>query len=188
MALTLTPAPVRTTGPSAWWARREEQRRLAEIDRRQAHLAELHGIRSVLAAAGQLIEVGWLQHAWYRYRNEAGRERTITAYSPPRADDEVVAGACLVGALIEAGGGLPAARSQLVQRTLDLTWHTLFTDGRDPVRWCPAPPIRAIHLRDLTAWNDRYGRRRSEVAGLLEESAQTADREIARLRAVGTGK
>jgi hypothetical protein len=42
-----------------------------------------------------------------------------------------VVGACLVGAIIHAGGGLPQLRTQVVQRAMDLTWHTLFKTRRD---------------------------------------------------------
>ena len=107
----------------------------------------------------------------------------LTAYDVDRADREPVSGACLVGGIVHAAGGPRAVRSQLVQRTLDLTWHVLREDERTPVRWCPAPPVRAAHVRDLTRWNDHPRRTVADVRALLERAVHTADLQIAACRA-----
>jgi hypothetical protein len=84
---------------------------------------------------------------------------------------------------VHAAGGPDAATSQLVQRTLDLTWHTLHESARRPVQWCPAPEIRLAHLRDLTRWNDHPRRTSGEVRGLLAAAGVTVDRQVALTRA-----
>ncbi len=96
--------------------------------------------------------------------------------------DHPVTGACLVGAVVQAGGGPEAVRSQPVQRTLDLIWHSLREDAVRPVRWCPGPPVRAIHVLDLTHWNDAPDRTRGEVVELLRSSVAAADDQRERCR------
>jgi hypothetical protein len=90
---------------------------------------------------------------------------------------------CLVGAVVEAAGGPTVVRSQVVQRTLDLTWHALREDPARPVRWCPGPRMRAMNVLELTYWNDAPGRRAHEVTALLQSAAQCADRQAALTRA-----
>ena len=85
----------------------------------------------------------------------AGRTRTVNAPEVRLTRDHPVTGACLVGAVVQAGGGPAAVRSQPVQRALDLIWHSLREDAEQPVRWCPGPPIRTLHVLDLTHWNER---------------------------------
>jgi hypothetical protein len=87
------------------------------------------------------------------------------------AGRQVVA-VCLVGAVIQAAGGVAHAGSQPVRRALDVTWAALYLD---PVRWCPAPAVRLAHVRDLTRWNDRAGRTAAEVSGLLAVAAERAE-------------
>jgi hypothetical protein len=88
--------------------------------------------------------------------------------------DRPVSDACLVGSVIHAAGGPSTVHSQLVQRTLDLTWHALYEDAHEPVRWCPAPPIRVAHVRDLTRWNDHPRRTSEQVVALLHQAQRTA--------------
>lgn len=77
----------------------------------------------------------------------------------------------------------PAAKPQLVQRTLDLTWHALHEDERRPVQWCPAPAIRTAHVRDLTRWNDSHERTAWQVTGLLRSAMRTANAPTELVRA-----
>ena len=77
--------------------------------------------------------------------------------------------------IVHAAGGPSTVHTQLVQRTLDLTWHALYEDAHEPVRWCPAPPVRAAHVRDLTRWNDHPRRTADEVVGLLHTAQHHAD-------------
>jgi hypothetical protein len=81
----------------------------------------------------------------------------------------------LVGAVVRPADAPAAVRSQLVQRTLDLTWHALREDPARPVRWCPGPRMRMLHVRDLTHWNDAPGRTREDVVNLLRAGQDTAD-------------
>jgi hypothetical protein len=179
---TTAPAPA----PAGARARRRERARLARLDRRGAHLAELHHIGLLTRRAVALVESGWVQHAWFAVEDGRGRRLALTAPGASLLADHPVVGGCLVGALVQAGGGLEAVSTQLVQRTLDLTWHTLAGDERQPVRWGPAPAERVRNLRDLTRWNDHPARGRGEVTGLLRSVERAAAREAARVRTSGS--
>lgn len=183
--MTLAPTPVSTTAPApaGFRARRRERARLARLDRRGAHLAELHHIALLTRRAVALVESGWVQHAWFAVEDGRGRRHALTAHGAALLADHPVVGGCLVGALVQAAGGLDAVPTQLLQRALDLTWHTLAGDERAPVRWAPAPAERARHLRDLTRWNDQPARTRGEVTGLLRAVERAAARESGRVRA-----
>jgi hypothetical protein len=161
---------------------RDERRRLARQDVLSARLAELSRIGELLVRAEAIVGEGWVQHAWFRYRDEAGRARLATAHDLHRMADRPVIGACLVGAVVQAGGGPEAAGSQLVARTLDLAWHALREAPGRPVEWCPSPPVRQARVRDLTRWNDARGRRVGQVAGLLEATSGAALVESGRAR------
>jgi hypothetical protein len=166
-----------------WRERMRERRRLAYQDRLAAHLAELHHIRALVAGARTVVRSGWVQDGWFAYRDEQGQQRAVTAQNVQRMEGRPVTGACLVGAIVQAGGGLAAVHSQPVQRALDLTWHTLYGDERERVRWCPAPSVRTAHVRDLTRWNDDPDRSPREVTALLHTVERAAATEIERLRA-----
>lgn len=142
------------------WIR--ERRRLSEADRRGARLAELHHIAALTADAAMAVQRGWSASSWY---GPAGQ-------------------ACLVGAIVRAAGGPRTVRSQLVRRTIDLTWHTLRRDGVAPADYCPAPIILQARIRDLTRWNDTPGRTAAEVVALLAATRTVAVAEAGRLRGV----
>lgn len=166
--------------------RRSERRRLRKLDAASQRLAELHAIQALLGQAIEVLDSGWVQGAWFSV-SERGTARTVTAYDLDLLLDRPVSGACLVGAVVHAGGGPAAVRSQLVQRSLDLVWHALREDATQPVRFCPAPEVRARHVRELTGWNDSSGRTRAEIVGLLETARSTADaqRDLCRVSAPG---
>jgi hypothetical protein len=177
------------TSPSAdrtdvrgWLERRRmqkaERRRLARHDCLAISLLELHDIRALLEETIVLVNVGWIQNAWFAVLDTHGHEHRVTAHETHLANDRPVTGVCLVGGIVYAAGGPAAAHSQLVQRTLDLTWHALSEDVRRPVRWCPAPEIRSAHLRDLTRWNDDPQRTPRQVSALLDAAVEVADRQI----------
>lgn len=166
-------AEVESKARVAKWADRAERRRLARQDRHSARLAELHSIRALVQEARSVISAGWVQHSWFALTSEHGQIRLITAHNVFEVTDQPVSGACLVGAIVHAGGGPVAVHSQLVQRTLDLTWHTLYGDTSSPVRWCPPPAIRMANVRDLTAWNDHPSRSVADVDALLRSAART---------------
>jgi hypothetical protein len=164
-----------------WWERRRQRRRLAAQDGLSAHIAELMRIRELVGAAREVVAAGWVQDAWYVRPDEHGRQHSI-GYLRGNMGGGPVARACLVGAILHANGGVATADTQVVQRTFDLAWHTLNRSDREPVRWCPAPPIRAQQLHDLVTWNDRPGRTGADVEALLIAAERTADREVARSR------
>jgi hypothetical protein len=129
-----------------------------------------------------VIGSGWLQRGWFTVRTAEGL-RAVTAHNLDDAVDQPVVGACLVGSVVQGAGGPAAVRTQLVQRTLDLLWHTLREGPDRPVRWCPDPHTRALRVRDLTRWNDAPTRTRGDVLALLLAAQQTANVERGRYRA-----
>ena len=159
--------------------RRADRRRLARCDAVSARLAELHAIGVVLAEAAALVDHGWVQDGWFSVATPRG-QRLLTAYDVRHTVQQPVTGACLVGAIVHSSA-MPAT-SQLVQRTLDLTWHALRDDSERPAVLCPAPPVRAMRLRDLTRWNDRPGRSQDEVVDLLHRSSDLAGQHTATYR------
>ena len=169
--------------------RRAERRRLLRTDVLTARLGELQAIQAVLRQATEVVTQGWVQNAWFVVTTPGGDARAVAAHEVGRAVDLPVVGACLVGGIVEAGGGPAAARSQLVSRSLDLTWHTLHEDPRQPVRWCPGPDVRTGHLQDLTRWNDAPDRTHGEVVGLLLAAQHTVDsqRDLCRDELAGLG-
>jgi hypothetical protein len=174
------PAPA--PGRESRLERFRRKRPAADQDRRSARLAELHLLKLLVADAVAVVEAGWVRDGWFAYVDEGGTPRLVGALSAHRMAGRPVVGACLVGAVVQAGGGLPAVRTQPVQRALELVWHTLYRDPDEPVRWCPAPPVRAAHVQDLTRWNDRRSRTAADVVTLLHDAADRADAEIRRLR------
>ncbi|MEP7091071.1 MAG: hypothetical protein ABI776_13300 [Nocardioidaceae bacterium] len=163
----------RLIGPSRR-QRRRERRRLEHLDALSARLAELHAIRDLVEKAAAIVSSGWVQGAWFTVAVEGG-ERAVTAYDLRLAADRNVTGACLVGSVVQAAGGPASARSQLVQRTLDLAGHTLGEDPGRPVRWCPGPSRRMTTVLELTRWNDAPGRMQHEVVDLLLAAGDTAE-------------
>jgi hypothetical protein len=161
--------------------RRAERLRLRRLDALSAQLAQLHAIRVLLEQASEIVRGGWIQGAWFAV-DVGGRTRAVSAPALRLTRDHPVTGACLVGAVVQAGGGPEAVRSQPVQRALDLVWHSLREDAGQPVRWCPGPPARMMHVLDLTHWNDAPDRTRGDVVGLLHSSAAAADVQRERCR------
>jgi hypothetical protein len=148
---------------------RDERRHLAHHDAASARLAELHAIRDLVTDATDILADGWVQHAWFAVATPRG-VRLLTAHQVRHVYAYPVTGACLAGAIVLAGGGPDQAKTQLVQRTLDLTWHALRDDEGSPTVLCPSPPVRAMRLLDLTRWNDAPGRTQGEVVDLLHRT------------------
>jgi hypothetical protein len=148
-------------------------------------------VHDLLGRGMDVVSTGWLQRGWFAVMTAEG-VRGPTARNLDDALDQPVVGACLVGSVVQGAGGPAAVRTQLVQRTLDLLWHTLREDPERPVRWCPDPRTRAFRVLDLTRWNDSPARTRGEVVGLLMAAQARAlwerDRYHAeRLELAGTG-
>jgi hypothetical protein len=159
-----------------------ERRRLARLDRVPAQLAELHAARALFDRAATVVAAAWIQHGWFGYRDDRGRERLVGPHNPQEITGRQLTGACLVGAIVQAGGGLPAARTGPVHRALDLTWQALFSVA-EPVGHCPSPALRTARVRDLTRWNDRPDRTAGEVTALLVAADRVAGSQIALLDA-----
>ncbi|HEY3529447.1 MAG TPA: hypothetical protein VGK78_09870 [Nocardioides sp.] len=154
---------------------RRERLRLARCDAVAARLAELHAIADLLAEAAAVVRSGWVQNAWFAVATPQG-ERLLTAHQVKHVYVYPVTGACLAGSIVLAAGGPDQATTQLVQRSLDLTWHALRDDAEPPAVLCPSPPVRTMRLRDLTRWNDAPGRTRTEVTDLLSSARDLAAR------------
>ena len=182
MTLGQASPPVPVLAPPRRLDRWSERRRLARHDVLGARLAELHRINELLDEAGEVVGQGWVQHAWFAYRDETGRTRLATATDLHLMSGRPVVGACLVGAVVEAGGGLPSVHTQVVNRALDLTWHTLREEPGTSVRWCPSPAERAVQVRDLTSWNDARGRTADDVASLLGATKGVSLAEVGQVR------
>jgi hypothetical protein len=132
-----------------------------------------------------MVERGWMQHGWFAYVDGSGARRIVTGCTPRLSrslDPESVTATCLVGAIVHAAGGPAEARSQLVRRSIDLTWHALFRGVHEPIRWCPSSPERAAHVMDLVRWNDRPGRTSVEVNALLGRARALAHAETDGIR------
>lgn len=166
----------------SWRARRRLTRQLQLRDQTSARLAELNHLAEILNEAADLISGGWLQHSWFAYRDDSGQTKIVTAYNVNELADHSVVGACLVGAIVEAGGGLSNVRTQPVQRALDLTWNTLFETAPRANHRTPAPAVRTERVRDLTRWNDNPRRTAQQAEALLRRSAAAAVSEATHLQ------
>jgi hypothetical protein len=162
-----------------WREKRRLTRELRRRDETSARLAELYHLAEILNEAADLISGGWLQHSWFAYRDDSGRTKTVTASNAKEMAGREVVGACLVGAIVEAGGGLSQVRAQPVQRALDITWLTLFQAVPRLNHWTPAPEVRKERVRDLTRWNDQPSRTAHQAEALLRRSATAAESEAA---------
>lgn len=165
-------------------ARVRGRRQAARYDRMSGQLAELHQIRALLADACLVLRAGWIQNGWFAYRDDTGNQRLVGSHDLKQLTGRRLTGACLVGAIVQAGGGPAAARTQPVHRALDLTWHALVRAESYPVGYCPAPALRIARTRDLTLWNDRPHRQAQEVTALLLAADRMAAAEIDRLQQV----
>ena len=130
-------------------------------------------MEGLLDHAVDVVDLGWIQGAWFTVDTDDGT-RAVTAYDLRQVDTHPVSGACLVGAVVHAAGGPATVGSQLVQRTLDLTWHVLREDLGRAVHWSPAPRTRMIRVLDLTHWNDAPERTQREVTDLLRATRRAA--------------
>ena len=165
----------------SWRAKRRLVRQLRLRDEASARLAELDHMADILNQAADLIRGGWLQHSWFAYLDDNGRTRTVTAHNVNRMAGRPVVGACLVGAIVQAGGGLSNVRSQAVQRAVDLAWHTLHEIQVQANHWTSPPEVRMHRVRDLTRWNDHPNRTAPQAEALLRRSAAAARSEAARV-------
>ena len=139
---------------------RPTDRELRGLDRR----AELHLMATALHEARVLVDAGWVQHGWFRVAGPGGCRVTVPASSAHLVQPQEVIGACLVGAVVHAAGGVG---TQLGRRSIDVVWQTLhgYDEG---VGRAVAPARRTLQVQDLTRWNDTAHRRAEQVAALLD--------------------
>lgn len=181
----LTPVPSHPGTSTVSFSRRiAERRRLARHDRQSAQLAQLHSTRAVLADARTVVAASWIQGGWFAYRDGQGRERLVGPHNLHEIAGQQLTGACLVGAIVHAGGGLPAARTAPVHHALDLAWQALFQVSTTPLGHCPGPALRTARVRDLTKWNDRPSRTTENVTDLLGAADRTVGAQIDRVLGV----
>ncbi|PZF55488.1 hypothetical protein DEI92_15775 [Curtobacterium sp. MCBD17_034] len=177
----------RRSGLFGWVDRHHERRAAARGRRVAAQLAELASLQHLLSDARDVVDHGWIQHAWFAYLDDRGRTRKASSAAALDVAGRPLVGACLVGAVVYAAGGPHAVHSQPVQRALDLVWHALAVEEGAPVMWCPAPDVRMGRVRDLTSWNDAPSRTATDVASLLLTAERVAvhesDRIVARAAA-----
>ena len=110
---------------------------------------------SVLTAAADILERGWLQHGWYLHEPAPLRSRLRSGSARP----EQVRQACLVAAIAVAAhrGTFLVNIERDASPWIDRVWRVLH-EGQSPHRLAPQQRIR-----DLVAWNDQLGRTQSEV-------------------------
>jgi hypothetical protein len=87
---------------SRWTRQRRLHSDLTRRDRAAAQLAELHQIRTFIAAAHALIGRGWVQNGWFAHRTERNQLQATSGWDAYRNNGQRVAGACLVGAITHA--------------------------------------------------------------------------------------
>lgn len=150
------------------WRDRWRRRRLATDERHAAaEAAERDRLQALLSDARRFVETSWVQGAWFSVRDDTGRTRLVRGGNAVQLADQRIVGACLVGAIIRAGGGVSATQEPPVQRALDAVWHALREQEGAAVQWSPPPMTRMQHVRDLTRWNDRTTTTSTDVSSLL---------------------
>ncbi len=166
-------------GPRLVPHRRRERRRLAAIDRAAARRALLVAARDALAAADTVVASGWLQDGWFAYRDEDGHEWAAGSAAAAAVPLSSVTRACLVGAIVVGAGGpeRPATRT-----AVEAAWHALRPRSGGPIDWMRSPETRAMHVRELTSWNDRPGRTPGDVRELLATAEALVGADLARIR------
>jgi hypothetical protein len=154
---------------------RRERRRLAAIDRLAAQRALLVRTADALHAADRVVAGGWLQDRWFAWSDAEGRECVAGSAGAHTVPLEAVTAACLVGALVVGAGG---AASAVLRSSVEATWHALHRSA-GPVDWVRSPAVAEMHVRELTAWNDRPGRDAGQVRALLAGGRSVVDAHLA---------
>jgi hypothetical protein len=125
---------------------------------------------AVLVGARALLERGWVQGGWYVREAPDGRRRFVGAGSLTRRSFGQIVQSCLVGAVVESARWHTSERGA-AGPAIDTLWQALteLWGDRPPVDpRTPIPVVRSRQVGELTTWNDRRGRTRDEVLGLLD--------------------
>jgi hypothetical protein len=133
----------------------------------------------VLEGARALVERGWLQDDWYAPCPRVSDPGPSGAVGARPLGGLEVGGACLVGAVVHATRERrPGATPIDAAPALDVLWDAWQESrglGGSGVAGRAAPPeVRAARVRDLTRWNDRPGRTRDDVLGLIDLATSRA--------------
>jgi len=162
---------------SGWRSLRAALRRLKAVTRpdpeetRAMRLRRLDEVCAVLDDARGIIEAGWVQDQWHA-RLPGPRPEG----SPTGTD---ITGSCLVGAVVRANQrrqpeGDPTGAGPVIDVLWD-AWQESRGLGGPGVAGRAAPvEVRVARVRDLTRWNDRPGRTRDEVLGLVDLAVSRA--------------
>jgi hypothetical protein len=148
-------------------------------------VGQLNRQLAVLEGARAELEAGWVQGGWWTVSSSDGSLRLVTGYPTAGASPNRVEGVCLVGAVVRAGsrlgGGSGGAGSgdaaSDVGRAVDAVYDALWASRGQPdvaqpagLPSVPSPQVRQTRVRTLTQWNDRAGRTREEVLGLVDRA------------------
>jgi hypothetical protein len=149
---------------------------------RRSAAASAERTLAVLVGARALLERGWVQGGWYVMEAKDGRRRFVAAGSFTRRGFGEIVQSCLVGAVVESARWHTSERGA-AGPAIDTLWHALgeLTGGRPPIDpRTPIPVVRSRQVGELTTWNDRRGRTRAEVLGLLDTAiARVTPMEVA---------
>jgi hypothetical protein len=131
----------------------------------------------VLEDARAVIARGWVQDRWFARRPPTVRPHAADPGAAGGPDD--VMAACLVGAVLHAvqqrGFTDDLVRAGPALDHLWDAWQESRGLGGPGVAGRAAPrDLRLARVRDLTRWNDKPGRTRDEVFGLIDVAASRA--------------
>jgi hypothetical protein len=148
-----------------WW--RLVRQRLMPPASAELILAQLNRQLAVLEGARAVLEVGWVQGRWWSVSSTDGGHRLVTGDAGGSLAH--VDGACLVGALAQAGSSLDVGRA--VDAVYDALWASrgqpTQSGGLPPV---PSPEVRRARVRTLIQWNDRAERTQEEVLAVVDRA------------------
>jgi hypothetical protein len=159
------PAVSQETTQPGWWQRL--WRRLMPPVDAEVVLAQLNRQLSVLEEARAELEVGWVQGGWWTVSSRDGSPRLIDGYAAAGGIPAHVDGACLVGALVRAGG--PDA-GRAVDAVYDALWASRGQPDLPGPRPVPSPDVRVARVRTLTKWNDQAERTQADVLALVDQA------------------
>jgi len=159
------PAVSHEATPPGWW--RRLRRRLMPPPDAELVLAQLDRQLAVLEEARAELEAGWVQGGWWAVSSADGSLRLVTGAAAAGGTPAHVDGACLVGALVRAGG--PDA-GRAVDAVYDALWASRGQPDLPGPRPVPSPDVRLARVRTLTRWNDQAHRTQAEVLGLVDQA------------------
>jgi hypothetical protein len=122
---------------------------------------------TVLEDARAELEAGWVQGGWWTVSSADGSRRLVTGVAAAGGTPAHVDGACLVGALVRAGG--PDA-GRAVDSVYDALWASRGQPDLPGPRPVPSPEVRLARVRTLTRWNDQAGRTQADVLAVVDQA------------------